>query len=70
MLICAGSNPPSTPEIKSAVVEIGRERGSAEVASQRVDAAQSWNTLEGGVLDSLRRLGTGSGCNWSVSKGQ
>src|SRR5271168_4943965 len=53
--ICAGK---PSPEIKPAVVEIGRERGSAEAASQPADAALSWNTLEGGVLDSLRRLGT------------
>jgi hypothetical protein len=39
-------------------VEIGKERGSAGAASQRADAALSWNTLEGGVLDSFRRLGT------------
>ena len=26
--------------------------------SQRADAALSWNTLEGGVLDSFRRLRT------------
>jgi hypothetical protein len=48
--ICAGPNP--------AVVEIGKERGSAEAASQRADAALSWNTLEGGGLDSFSRLGT------------
>jgi hypothetical protein len=29
------------------MVEIGKERGSAEVAGQRADAASSWNTLEG-----------------------
>jgi hypothetical protein len=70
VLICAGPTPP--PETKPAVVEIGRERGSAETASQRAGAALSWNTLEGGrgVLDSFRRLGTGSGCSWTASKGQ
>jgi len=45
-----------SPRPKPAVVEVGIERGSAEVASQRADAALSWNTLEGGVLDSFRRL--------------
>src|SRR5256885_820211 len=67
---CAGPTP--TPETKPAVVEIGRERGSAEATSQRAGAALSWNTLEGGegVLDSLRRLGTGSSCRWAASKGQ
>ena len=39
-------------------MEIGRERGSAEAASQRADAALSWNGLEGGVLGSFKRLGT------------
>jgi len=39
-------------------VEIGKERGSAEAASQRADAVLSWNTSEGGVLASFRRLGT------------
>jgi hypothetical protein len=56
MPICAGLN--SSPEINPAVVEIGRERGSVGAASQRADAALSWITLEGGVLDSFRRLGT------------
>jgi hypothetical protein len=31
------------------VAEIGRERGSVKTASQRADAALSWNTLEVGV---------------------
>jgi len=44
---------PLPPETKPAVVEIGKEPGSAEAASQRADAALSWNTLEGGVLDSF-----------------
>jgi hypothetical protein len=57
MPIFASPKPP--PETKPAVVEIGgKERGSAEAASQRPAAAASWNTLEGGVLDSFRRLGT------------
>jgi hypothetical protein len=38
---------------KPAVVEIDKERGSAEAASQRANAALSWNMLEGGVLDSF-----------------
>ena len=49
---------PLPPRPNPAVVEIGKERGSAEAASQRADAALSWNTLEGGGLDSLRKLGT------------
>jgi hypothetical protein len=47
-----------SPETKPAVVEIGKERGSVEAASQRADAALSWNTSEGSGLDSFRRLGT------------
>jgi hypothetical protein len=31
---------------------------STEVASQRANAASSWTTLEGGVLDSFKRLRT------------
>jgi hypothetical protein len=54
--ICAGPKPP--PETKPAVVEIGKERGSAEAASQYADAALSWKMLEGGILDSFRRVGT------------
>jgi hypothetical protein len=46
------------PETNPAMVEIGKERGSAEVAGQRADAASSWSTLEGGVQDSFKRLGT------------
>src|ERR1700729_3631782 len=46
------------PRPKPAVVEIGKERGSAEAASQRADAALSWNGLEGGVLGLFKRLGT------------
>jgi len=53
--ICAGRN---LPPRQKPVMEIGKERGSAEATSQRADAASSWNTLEGGVLDSFRRLGT------------
>jgi hypothetical protein len=45
-----------SPRLKLAVMEIGKERGSAEAASQHADVALSWNTLEGGVLDSFRRL--------------
>ena len=46
-------------ETKPAVAEIGgKERGSGEAASQRADAAASWDTSEGGVLDSFRMLGT------------
>jgi hypothetical protein len=37
--ICAGPKLP--PETKPAVVEIGKERGSAETANQRADAASS-----------------------------
>jgi hypothetical protein len=48
-----------SPETKSAMVEIGEERGSAKAASQRANAALSWNMLEGGVLDSFRRLWNG-----------
>jgi len=55
-LICAGLNLP--PETNPAVVEIGKEGGSAEVAGQRADAASSWNTWEGGIQGSFRRLGT------------
>jgi hypothetical protein len=56
VLICAGPNLPL--ETNPVVVEIGKERGSAEVAGQRADAASSWNTLKGGVQGSFRRLGT------------
>jgi hypothetical protein len=45
-----------SPETNPAVVEIGKERGSAEAASQRADAALSWNTLEGGVLEAAARV--------------
>jgi hypothetical protein len=64
------SLPPTPKQDPAWWMEIGRERGSAEAASQRADAALSWNALEGGVLDSFRRLGTGSGCSWTASKGQ
>jgi hypothetical protein len=56
VLIYTSPIPP--PETKPAVVEIGKERGSVEAASQRADAASSWNMLEGSVLDSFRRLRT------------
>jgi hypothetical protein len=39
-------------------VEIGKEWGSVEAASQRASAASSWSTLEGGVLDSFKGFGT------------
>ena len=55
MPICAGLNLP--PETNPAVVEIGK-RGSAKAASQRADAALPWNTLEGDMLGSFRRLRT------------
>jgi hypothetical protein len=42
---------------KPAVLGIGKERASAKAASQRADAESSWNMLEGGVLNSFRRLG-------------
>jgi hypothetical protein len=48
----------TSPETKPAVVEISKEWGSAEAASQRANAALSWNELEGGVLGSFKRLGT------------
>ena len=36
------------------MVEIGKEWGCAEAASQRADAALSWNELEGGVQSKLQ----------------
>jgi hypothetical protein len=48
------------PEAIPAVMERGRQkRGAAEAASQRSDAALSWDTLKGGVVGLLKRLGTG-----------
>jgi hypothetical protein len=48
----------TSSQTKPAVLEIGKEKGSAEAASQRADAPSSWNTLEEGVPDSFKRLGT------------
>jgi hypothetical protein len=54
--ICAGLT--LAPKTNPAVVKVGKERGSAEVAGQRADATSSWNTLKGGVQGSFRRLET------------
>jgi hypothetical protein len=58
------------------MVEIGKERRSAEVAGQRAGAASSWNTLEGGVRESFRRLGklenqvTSSASSFVITEGR